>query len=310
MAAVQGLTVEHLPWRVATAPSSSANLGPGFDSLAIALSCHVTVMVGPAESLTVRSFGEGSGFALDATHLAARIVTSVLGHDRFEVVVNSAIPVARGLGSSAALAVAAAGAAGADDPLAVGTDVDGHPENAAASVFGGLVSAAMVEDRPAVASHSLDPGLGFVVVVPEATLSTEKAREVLPQVLSYGDATFNLGRMGLLLAGLADRRQLRAAAFEDRLHQPHRSRLFPEADSIMAALRRAGAIGACWSGAGTSLLAVCDAERAPELRQLAEAELEARSLAGTAVVLDADHRGLVVETFEHRPGTVVPAALR
>ncbi|MDA8391864.1 MAG: homoserine kinase [Actinomycetota bacterium] len=295
---------------MATAPSSSANLGPGFDALAVALSCHVTVMVGPSGKLIVRSLGEGSGFALDRTHLAAQVVQSVLGHDRFEVVVESSIPVARGLGSSAALAVAAAAAAGADDPLAVGTAVDGHPENAAASVVGGLVSAAVVHGRPVAARHPLDPALRFVVVVPERTLSTERARAALPPSLDLAAATFNLGRMGLLLAGLADSSLLSAAAFEDRLHQPYRSSLFPEAEAIMDALRQGGAVGACWSGAGPSLLAVCGVDQAPQVQHVAEEALAACSVPGAAVLLDADHRGLVVRSFADRPDTVYGAVER
>jgi homoserine kinase len=113
--------------------------------LAIALDRYVQVEVVPAPALSVRSTGEGADHSGDASHLAARVVADVLGHDRFAVTVHSQIPVSRGLGSSAALAAAAAGAAGADDPLAVAAAYDGHPENAAASVVGGLVAATMVE---------------------------------------------------------------------------------------------------------------------------------------------------------------------
>ena len=122
--------------------------GPGFDTLAVALECYVSVEVEEAPSLRVRTEGEGAGLFDDASHLAARVVAEVWGHDRFAVTVRSQIPVARGLGSSAALAAAAAAAAGADDPFAVAAAYDGHPENAAASVFGGLVAATMVEGRP------------------------------------------------------------------------------------------------------------------------------------------------------------------
>ena len=125
----------------ARAPASSANLGPGFDTLAVALECYVSVEVEPAPALRVHSEGEGAGLFDDASHLAARVVAEVLGHQRFSVSVRSQVPLARGLGSSAALAVAAAAAAGAEEPFAVAAAHDGHPENAAASVFGGLVAA-------------------------------------------------------------------------------------------------------------------------------------------------------------------------
>jgi homoserine kinase len=143
--------------------------------------------------------------------------------------VRSQIPVSRGLGSSAALAAAAAAACGADDPFAVAAAWDGHPENAAASVFGGLVAAADVEGTPSAAHLPLSRGLAFVVIVPDRPLVTAEARAVLPETLSRDDALFNLGRMGLLLAGLADPALLTPEATADRLHQNARATLFPEA---------------------------------------------------------------------------------
>src|SRR6185437_13623849 len=181
----------------ARAPASSANLGPGFDALAVALDCYVQVEVEPAEGLEVRSEGEGAGLFDDASHLAARVAAGVLGHDRFSVRIRSQIPVARGLGSSAALAAAAAAAAGADDPFGVAATYDGHPENAAASVFGGLVAATSVEGSPVHAPLALHDDLAFVAIVPERNLATPEARGVLPATLSRSDAVFNLGRLGL-----------------------------------------------------------------------------------------------------------------
>src|SRR5580698_6599236 len=107
-----------MPMR-ARAPASSANLGPGFDALAVALDCYVVVEVEPATSLAVRSVGEGADQFDNASHLGAKVAAEVLGHDRFSLTVHSDIPVSRGLGSSAALAVAAAAAAGAEDPFAI-----------------------------------------------------------------------------------------------------------------------------------------------------------------------------------------------
>jgi homoserine kinase len=211
----------------ARAPASSANLGPGFDTLAVALALHVEVTVEDADALTVVTEGEGSELPADASHLAARIATEVVGHDRLRVTVRSAVPVGRGLGSSAALAAAAAAAAGAPDPLAVAIATDGHPDNAAATVLGGLVAAATVDGAAMTRRLPLDPGLAFVVLVPERRLPTKEARGALPATVPHADAAFNLGRMGLLVAGLADRRLLVRQAAEDRLHQAQRAPLFP-----------------------------------------------------------------------------------
>ena len=277
----------------ARAPASSANLGPGFDTLAVALDLYVSVAVEAAPVLRVHTEGEGAGLFDDASHLAARVASEVLGHDRFAVTVRSQIPVARGLGSSAALAAAAAAAAGADDPFAVAAAHDGHPENAAASTFGGLVAATTVEGRPVFARHPLSDTLWFVAVVPERNLATPEARAVLPQTLARTDAVFNLGRMGLLLAGLADPSELIPEAAQDRLHQPFRTALFPEAPELLHALVRGGALSASWSGAGPTLLAVTTAGRADQVRDAAEDALAANGVAGKVMVLGADRRGIV-----------------
>jgi homoserine kinase len=286
----------------ARAPASSANLGPGFDALAVAVDRYVQVEVEPAGSLSVHSEGEGAGLFDDASHLAARVAAEVIGHDRISVVVRSQIPVSRGLGSSAALAAAAAAAAGAEDPFAIAAAYDGHPENAAASVFGGLVAAASVNGRPEYAPLPLSDHLAFVVIIPDRTLSTPEARRVLPETLSRADATFNLGRMGLLLAGLADPLQLTAAATEDRIHQGPRTVLFPEAPALLAALVEAGALASSWSGAGPTLLGLATEATAAAVRDGAERAMAKAGVDGSAVVLRADRRGIVYGEEAELPG--------
>lgn len=276
----------------ATVPASSANLGPGFDALGLALGLHLSVTVSPAEELVVTSSGEGAGLFDDERHLAVRVAREVVGHDRLAIHVDSQIPLARGLGSSAALAVAAAAAAGSPDPLAVAAKVDGHPENAAASVLGGLVAAAALSRGVRATRLGLDPALRFVVAIPEMELRTEDARAVLPDAYQREDATFNLSRMGLLLGGLADHRVLRAEAFEDRLHQPYREALFPASQPVMAAAVEAGALGACWSGAGPTLMAVALEATASSVASAMESAMADAQVAGVVRPLEADHQGL------------------
>jgi homoserine kinase len=277
----------------ARAPASSANLGPGFDTLAVALDCYVSVEVEPAPSLRVHSEGEGSGLFDDASHLAARVVAEVLGHDRVAVTVRSQIPVARGLGSSAALAAAAAAAAGGEDPFSIAAAYDGHPENAAASVFGGLVAATMVEGQPVQAPLPLHDDLAFVAIVPDRNLETPAARKVLPETVTRADVVFNLGRMGLLLAGLADPGHLIPEAADDRIHQPARTALFPEAPDLLRGLIDAGALAASWSGAGPTLIGVVRAGTAAAVCAAAESALAASGVPGRVLALEVDRRGLV-----------------
>jgi homoserine kinase len=279
----------------ARAPASAANLGPGFDVVALALDLYVEVEVEPAPRLVVRSEGEGADLEEDDMHLAARVAIDVTGHDRLAVTVRSGIPVARGLGSSAALAVAAAAAAGSRDPLGVAARVDGHPENAAASVVGGLVAATLVRGAVRAVRMPLDGGLVFVAMVPDKPLPTAKARQALPQQVSRTDATFNLGRLSLLLAGLADRSLLIREATEDRLHQDYRSPLFPEAPQLLSRLVAAGAMAACWSGAGPTLLGICDGADGMRVRSRAEQDMEEIGVPGQALLLRPDLEGLVVE---------------
>ena len=283
-------------WAVrARVPASTANLGPGFDTLGLALNRYVLVDVEPASKLIVRSVGEGEGLAEDSSHLAARVAIDVAGTDHLAITVRSDIPIARGLGSSAALAVAAAAAAGAKDPLSVATAMDGHPDNAAASMVGGFVAASMVRGGVHVVRLALDVSLAFVVIVPDVTLSTARARQALPSEVSRESASFNLSRMALLMAGMADCRLLIPEAAEDRLHQDYRSPLFPAAPKLLAAMVAGGALASCWSGAGPSLLGICRGADAPKVQTASEQALAEAGLPGQVLLLHADMDGLMVD---------------
>ena len=279
---------------LARAPASSANLGPGFDAVAVALALYVEVEVVPAEHLVLATTGEGAGVFDGPDHLAVRVVRQVTGHDRFAVRVHSQIPLSRGLGSSASLALAAAAAAGSSDPLGVAVGIDGHAENAAASARGGLVAARTSPAGVEVVDLALDPVWRFVVVIPEALLATADARAALPVQVDRADAVANLSGLAFVLAGLGDHRRFVSGAMADRLHQPFRAALFPEAEAIMGALRRAGAVDACWSGAGTTMLGLATQDQAAAVAAATAGELARARIAARVEVLDPDRGGLVV----------------
>ncbi|HEY5112130.1 MAG TPA: homoserine kinase [Acidimicrobiales bacterium] len=278
----------------ARVPASSANLGPGFDTLAVALSLYVEVSLELADTFSIVSDGCGAGQFDDERHLGVQVAKGILGHTNFAMSVTSSIPLSRGLGSSAALAVAAAAAAEASSPLEVGAEIDGHAENAAASVLGGLVVASVSAHDGVIARQlPLDDAWRFVVVVPEEQLATKDARRVLPSQVPFVDAVHNLNAMGLLIAGLANHHEFVASAMDDYLHQPYRNELLPFATPLLRRLRESGAAASCWSGAGSAMLGLVTDETADDVATAAKVFLHERALPGEVHVLDVDRIGLV-----------------
>lgn len=261
-----------------TVPATSANLGPGFDALGLALSLYDEVRVriedDSAPPVTLHVTGEGAdAVPRDTSHLVVRALLSTydsVGRDRPHLTMwcTNRIPHGRGLGSSAAAAVAgvlaarALGAGPLDDDavLGIATGIEGHPDNAAAALLGGLtvawtdgISARAVRLDPA-------PSVRAVVFVPEAELSTEMARGLLPEVVPHADAAHSAGRAALLVAALTSRPDLLLAATEDRLHQEYREPAMPASLDLVARLRAAG-VAAVVSGAGPSVLALTTGDR-------------------------------------------------
>ncbi|MGH9021185.1 MAG: homoserine kinase, partial [Acidimicrobiales bacterium] len=142
-------------------------------------------------------------------------------------------------------------------------------------------------------SLPLDHDWRFVVVVPDEGLATADARAVLPAAVPMADAVANLAAMGLLVAGLADARAFVRGSMADRLHQPYRESLVPFARDLLDGLLDAGAVGSCWSGAGSSMLGLCLVSDAGHVESAARAFLSDRGIAGDVFNLDADHSGLV-----------------
>jgi len=269
-------------------------LGPGFDTLAIALSLYLEVEAEESDAFQVSAFGEGSGLQITEQHLGAQVAKQILGHTNVHLTIRSQIPLGRGLGSSAAFVSACSAALGAEDPFLVAASFDGHPENAAASVFGGFVTATKVNSR--FVSHGLevDPDLAAVAVIPFNELSTKTARGVLPEMITLESAVFNLGRMGMLVAGFGDLQALVPEATQDRLHQSYRSALFPESAAVLSALTEAGAIASCWSGAGPTMIGFCSSSNTAEVSRTLEALLNSDEALYRIEKLNVDVQGLQV----------------
>ncbi len=184
-----------------------------------------------------------------------------------ELRVKNHIPLKRGLGSSAAAAVAGVALAYAVagrplqtlELLRLAAEMEGHPDNAAAAVLGGVVLAFEADSRPQAVGLQVPRNLGVVLFVPDREVPTEAARRVLPETVPLADAVFNLSRSALwVVAVLGNRLELIRPATEDRLHQPARRGLIPELEPLTRAALEAGALGACLSGAGPSVIAFVD----------------------------------------------------
>jgi len=254
-------------------PASTANLGPGFDALGMALGLYNEVEVElTGGTLTLEICGEGAERlqALGERNLVARSVTGTL--DRLgipaggiRIRMENRIPLGRGLGSSSAAALggvaAALALAGAsltpEEILDLTLPFEGHPDNITPALLGGLTVSTLVEGRVRCVKLPVPDGLQVVAVVPEFHLSTAKARKALPPTVPRADAVFNVGRVALFLGALqAGRLDLLREAARDRLHQPYRASLVPGMAEVLAEGERAGALACFLSGAGPTLLAL------------------------------------------------------
>lgn len=243
----------------ASAPASTANLGPGFDVVALALGLRCAVTVAPAKEWSVASPEADSGSPALVRRAAE---AAVPGAGPFAVVVESTIPVGRGLGSSAALVVAVVAAvraaAGQEESreavVRVAAAVEGHADNVAAAVHGGAVA---VGPGGRVYGLEVHPSLRLLVAVPAAVLPTAVAREALRGPVDTATAARTAARLTFLVEGL--RRgdaALLAEAAGDELHEARRAHLSPLTGALVAAAREAGAVHAAWSGAGPSAVAL------------------------------------------------------
>ncbi len=286
---------------IVRAPATTANLGPGFDCLGMALNVWAEVAISVE--------GKPPGFAPDPAERmaadAARRLYSHLGKaapDDLWAQYRARIPAARGLGASAVARAAGLLAANAflGEPLdreailALGTELEGHPDNMAAVLFGGL-QVVVIDDGAVVHAGLAAPaGLKAVLFVPEVAMPTNESRRALPTALSRQDAVYNIGRAALLVAALAGGRpELLDVATRDRLHQPARARIFPAMEPVFQAARQAGALAVFLSGGGSTILALTSGEEERIGRAMAEAAAK-EGVGGETMITEPSDRGAQV----------------
>ncbi|HWS51664.1 MAG TPA: homoserine kinase [Microbacterium sp.] len=267
--AAEGRTVE------VRVPATSANLGPGFDTLGLALSVYDSLLVTalPPGALDIAVTGSGAeDIPRDGSNLIVRTIAHVYADvarplPGLRIVAENGVPHGRGLGSSgAAVAAGVLAAKGLlagdveisdDDLLRLATEVEGHPDNVAPALFGGLTIAWMGERGAQHKKLLVHRGVSPLVLVPAYTMSTSLARSLQPPHVSREDAIFNVSRSALLIAALTQSPELLLDATADRLHQDYRAEAMPETQRLVQALRRAG-FAAVVSGAGPSVLVLAD----------------------------------------------------
>lgn len=296
-------------------PASTANLGPGFDTLGMAFQLYTTITMRLAEKTEIRLIGEElQELPADKTNLVYEVAAGLFAEaglpaPELYIEIASEAPLTRGLGSSASAIVGALAAANAlakepftlDQIFAMASRLEGHPDNVGASVFGGFVVAAMPQEPNGPIPYATFPvpkQLKTLVVIPDYWLATHKARGVLPEVYTKADVIYNVGHSSLLVAALAQGRlDLLASAMQDRMHQPYRAPLVPGLAEMLAEATAHGALGAALSGAGpTTLFFYESGEQEQQLRDFIAAVMAKHELSYELMELLIDEQGVQIET--------------
>jgi len=293
------------------APATTANMGPGYDCLGMALDVWNTIEIEVLDSgePVVEVTGEGAGeLGTGRDNLVYRSMEFLFQDAEQEMPLvrircDNAIPLARGMGSSAAAIAGGLVAANAicsqdytpNDLLEMAATIEGHPDNVAAAVLGGMQL--VISDKTEEGSRlytvpiNVPPGLHAVIFVPQVRITTEDARAVLPEKVTMADAVHNMGRVGLLVASMATNHpEYLAIATQDLLHQPYRQPLFPAMKVIFKAALDAGALGVFLSGSGSTVLALTQGREMTVAYEMAEAARQA-SVEGNVSVTQPTVRG-------------------
>ncbi|MCL4459770.1 MAG: homoserine kinase [Chloroflexi bacterium] len=289
-------------------PATAANLGPGFDCFGLALSFFNEVAVESSDQPSLTISGEGSArLPKDETSLAWRTVNAyfkAIGRTTPPLALSllNRIPLTGGLGSSASVIVGTLVAANElcghplipEQLLDLAYTIEGHPDNVAAALLGGLVITVLDDKRVIALKIQVPPGLRAVLYIPDLAMPTRRARGILPSKIPRQDAIFNLSRAALLVGALYERRfDLLRVAAGDRLHQPYRESLFPAMRRFFRAASEAGALGAYLSGAGSAILALTDKKEEAIAQSLQETG-KRYGYPGRALIVDICYNGAEV----------------
>jgi homoserine kinase len=292
-------------------PASTANLGPGFDTIGMAFQLYTTIRMEIGNSTIIRLHGNQlTGLPTNKTNLVYRVVEkffSELGEPVPELIIDmdSEVPLTRGLGSSAAAIVGALVAANElaggiyskEELLNKATEWEGHPDNVGASLYGGIIVACMENNKVRFVQLNVPEQLEAIAVIPHFMLKTEKARNVLPESYSRKDVVYNTSHAGVLIAALATGKlDVLVEAMKDVVHHPYRAPLVPGLEEIINHAHEYGSLGTALSGAGPTILALIDKNKPTDLLEsYMVGTLKKYGIDSTLLRLKPDQTGVVVE---------------
>ncbi|SHD77753.1 Homoserine kinase [[Clostridium] ultunense Esp] len=251
-------------------PATTANLGPGFDTLGLALNLYneFTFEEIP-EGYKISGFKKEYGSTNNLVYRSIKETFREIGYTPTGISIdaNTNIPISRGLGSSASCILAgviggnelAGRPLGKDEIFQLATKIEGHPDNIAPALFGGLVISLMEEEKVIYNRIEVAKGIKFIALISDFTLSTKESREVLPSMVEYKDCINNINKVALLISALTNGRfDLLRYAFKDRLHEPYRGKLIPDFFNIIEKCKKMDSLGVYLSGAGPTIMCIID----------------------------------------------------
>lgn len=294
-------------------PATTANMGPGYDVLGMALSQYSTFQCQEDDKISLSIKGLESEKLVNQDHEANLVVRS-MNHlfkyvDKYpkgyKLEIINDIPLARGMGSSASAIVGGLLVAnylvGAnldqDEILKLATQIEGHPDNVAPALMGNIVLSTKAPDDQVI-YHSIQPfdDLTCVLFIPDYEVSTSMSRAVLPQSISMADAVHTSGHLSLMLAGfMTGNKNLIGQTMVDRLHEPYRKALIKNFDDFKASALEAGAFAFSLSGSGSTIIAYCDHDSAPHVKRAFEEVSQKYSISGTSKIIAPCSQGAVCE---------------
>ena len=296
-------------------PASTTNLGPGFDVLGLALQLYstITLETTPTDTQVVVSGVDADKIPSTREHIAFQAVAHVfkesgtkLSIENLKLSIENGIPAIRGLGGSGTAIIGGLLTANVlcgtpfsrPELLNFATALEGHPDNVAASLHGGLVISAQEGTQTHTIQLECPAHLYVVLAIPDFPLSTEQARRVLPKHVNFSDAIYNMSRSALLIGSIATGKlEMLPIAMTDKLHQPYRSELIPGFDDVVAAATAAGALGVALSGAGPTIAAYCLTNMKEVGNQMRNA-FKKHNVACQIRILGIDRAGAVVQCNE------------